>query len=178
MEFADKEITCDDCGNGFTFTAEEQAFYREKGLSHEPKRCKPCRAARKSRTRASRQRPQDASYDVGNRRTGNGRRGTSRGGASRHQQQGGAPLFKADFGPSPWENSPRGQQRSRPPKKRSGRSQRLYDAVCSACATPTEVPFRPNGVQPVYCRTCLPKHKTRKSSPRTVPGGRSGGERE
>jgi CxxC-x17-CxxC domain-containing protein len=179
MEFSDKEIICDDCQESFSFTADEQAFYQEKGLTHEPKRCKRCRAARKSRTRASRQRPQNAAvYNGTPRRTGNGHRGPTRSAAPGNRQQGGAPLFKADFGPSPWEKSPRGQQRSRSPQRRSGRSQRLYDAVCSACATPTEVPFRPNGVQPVYCRTCLPKHKTRKSSPRPMPGGGPQSERE
>jgi CxxC-x17-CxxC domain-containing protein len=178
MEFQDKEITCDDCNQSFTFTADEQAFYQEKGLTHEPKRCKPCRSARKSRTRASRQRPQNApSYDGAPRRTRDGHRGPSRGAPQQNRQQGGAPLFKADFGPSPWENSSRGQQRSRYPQGRSGRSQRLHDAVCSSCSTPTEVPFRPNGVQPVYCRTCLPKNKNRKPNSRTVPGGGPGGDR-
>lgn len=52
-EFTDKTLTCVDCGNDFTFTAGEQAFYKEKGLDNEPKRCKECRdkknAERKSR---------------------------------------------------------------------------------------------------------------------------------
>ena len=32
----------------FTFTAGEQAFYKEKGLTNEPKRCKECRDKRKA----------------------------------------------------------------------------------------------------------------------------------
>ncbi|MBX2860185.1 MAG: zinc-ribbon domain containing protein [Vampirovibrio sp.] len=36
-----------------------------------------------------------------------------------------------------------------------GRSERqLYDAVCAACGVNTQVPFRPNGSKPVYCRDC------------------------
>src|SRR5215470_12369270 len=44
----DKSITCVDCGEEFIFTAGEQAFYRERGLTNEPTRCKRCREARKA----------------------------------------------------------------------------------------------------------------------------------
>ncbi len=43
MAFADKTISCIQCGNPFVFTAGEQEFYQEKGYTNEPKRCKPCR---------------------------------------------------------------------------------------------------------------------------------------
>ena len=42
----DKEIVCKDCGKAFTFTVEEQEFYKERHLS-EPKRCKECAKARR-----------------------------------------------------------------------------------------------------------------------------------
>ena len=45
--FADKTLTCRDCGKQFTFTAGEQEFYQTRGFS-EPTRCADCRAARKS----------------------------------------------------------------------------------------------------------------------------------
>lgn len=48
MEFEDKTLVCKDCGNEFVFTAGEQAFYKEKGLDNEPKRCKECRDKRKA----------------------------------------------------------------------------------------------------------------------------------
>ncbi len=48
MEFEDKTLVCQDCGNEFVFTAGEQAFYKEKGLDNEPKRCKECRDKRKA----------------------------------------------------------------------------------------------------------------------------------
>src|SRR5512146_949599 len=44
----DKSITCVDCGEEFLFTAGEQAFYRERGLTNEPTRCKACREKRKA----------------------------------------------------------------------------------------------------------------------------------
>jgi hypothetical protein len=48
QEFQDKEIKCvGDCGGTFTFTAGEQEFYSDKGMS-EPKRCKPCRDKKKA----------------------------------------------------------------------------------------------------------------------------------
>ena len=50
--YEDKAITCADCGQEFTFTASEQAFYAEKGFTDSPKRCKPCRQARKAQRNA------------------------------------------------------------------------------------------------------------------------------
>ena len=47
--FEDKTLVCKDCGNEFIFTAGEQEFYAEKGLTNEPKRCKACRAALKEK---------------------------------------------------------------------------------------------------------------------------------
>lgn len=45
----DREIVCLDCRQEFTWTAGEQQFYMSKDppLS-EPKRCKPCREAKKA----------------------------------------------------------------------------------------------------------------------------------
>jgi CxxC-x17-CxxC domain-containing protein len=55
---SDKTLTCRDCGQAFTFTAGEQAFYQERGFS-EPQRCPACRSARKA------QRSQSGGYDSG-----------------------------------------------------------------------------------------------------------------
>ncbi len=44
----DKSIQCSDCGTTFTFTAEEQEFFKSKGYTNEPKRCPSCRQARKT----------------------------------------------------------------------------------------------------------------------------------
>jgi CxxC-x17-CxxC domain-containing protein len=46
--YEDRNIACADCGQEFVFTASEQAFYAEKGFTDPPKRCKPCRQARKA----------------------------------------------------------------------------------------------------------------------------------
>jgi CxxC-x17-CxxC domain-containing protein len=43
----DQQLMCSDCGQSFTFTGEDQEFFRERGYSA-PKRCKSCRQAKKS----------------------------------------------------------------------------------------------------------------------------------
>jgi hypothetical protein len=43
----DLQLTCSDCGREFTFTAADQTFFQERGYST-PKRCKPCRQAKKA----------------------------------------------------------------------------------------------------------------------------------
>ena len=49
---SDRTLTCRDCGQPFTFTAGEQAFYTERGFS-EPTRCKACRDKRKMERNSS-----------------------------------------------------------------------------------------------------------------------------
>ena len=46
--YQDRELTCRDCGNTFTFTVGEQEFYASKGLENAPRRCPECRRANKS----------------------------------------------------------------------------------------------------------------------------------
>lgn len=52
--YEDKTLVCKDCGNEFVFSAGEQEFYAEKGLTNEPKRCKSCRDALKNSARGER----------------------------------------------------------------------------------------------------------------------------
>jgi len=48
LSYADKVLTCRDCGQAFTFTAGEQEFHASKGFENEPSRCQDCRSARKA----------------------------------------------------------------------------------------------------------------------------------
>ena len=48
MSYADKTITCRDCGMDFIFTSGEQEFYAQKGFTNEPTRCPSCRQQRKA----------------------------------------------------------------------------------------------------------------------------------
>ncbi len=57
---ADKVLRCKDCGQEFTFTEGEQAFYAEKGFANEPQRCPECRRIKKQQRR-------DTSYNQNSR---------------------------------------------------------------------------------------------------------------
>ena len=48
MSYADKTLTCRDCGQAFVFTSGEQEFHASKGFQNEPSRCQDCRSARKA----------------------------------------------------------------------------------------------------------------------------------
>jgi len=47
VAYEDKTLTCKDCGQSFTFTADDQEFFATKGYT-EPLRCPACRQARKA----------------------------------------------------------------------------------------------------------------------------------
>ncbi|OGO50027.1 MAG: zinc-binding protein [Chloroflexi bacterium RBG_16_68_14] len=47
MPYTDKTLTCQDCGQSFTFSADDQEFFAGKGYT-EPKRCPDCRQLRKA----------------------------------------------------------------------------------------------------------------------------------
>ncbi len=35
----------------------------------------------------------------------------------------------------------------------------MYTVTCSDCGTETQVPFKPDGERPVYCRDCYRKRR-------------------
>lgn len=92
MNFEDITLQCADCGCEFVFSASEQEFYHEKGLTNSPRRCKECRNARKNRNSYSR---------------------------------------------------------------RDSYQKPMYDVICSECGCQTQVPFKPSGDRPVYCKDCF-----------------------
>lgn len=106
MPFTDKSITCADCGTTFTFSASEQELYQKRGYTNDPKRCEPCREARKSR------------------QGGGGSRGFGGGG----RRYGGGGGF--------------------------GGPREMHTTTCSSCGKEAQVPFKPRGDKPVYCRDC------------------------
>jgi len=48
MSYEDRTLTCQDCGQEFTFSADDQQYHAEKGYTNEPKRCPLCRASRRA----------------------------------------------------------------------------------------------------------------------------------
>ena len=45
MEYQDRTLTCVECGQPFTFSADDQSYHAQKGYTNEPKRCPTCRQA-------------------------------------------------------------------------------------------------------------------------------------
>jgi len=121
MSYEDKVIACVDCGAEFTFTADEQQRFAERGFTNEPKRCKTCRDARKAQQGDSGGRGGSRSFS--SRSGGGGSSGGSRGGFSSGPRQ-------------------------------------MFPATCASCGQPTEVPFKPSGNRPVYCRDCFQAQKS------------------
>ncbi|MHB1769315.1 MAG: zinc-ribbon domain containing protein [Phycisphaerae bacterium] len=121
MSYEDKVIACVDCGAEFTFTADEQQRFAERGFTNEPKRCKTCRDARKAQQGDSGGRGGSRSFS--SRSGGGGSNGGSRGGFSSGPRQ-------------------------------------MFPATCASCGQPTEVPFKPSGNRPVYCRDCFQAQKS------------------
>ncbi len=87
----DRTIQCRDCGQEFTFTAGEQAFYQERGFS-EPQRCQSCRAARKAQRNDGGS--YGSSYDSGY-GSGGGSYGASRGGGGGGYSSGPRQMYPA-----------------------------------------------------------------------------------
>jgi CxxC-x17-CxxC domain-containing protein len=123
----DRNIKCVDCNNDFVFTEREQEWYREKGLSHEPRRCKTCRTNRKSSGPSS-----------GSRSSGDG------GGGSGYGDHGGG-YGGHDGGGGGGDRPRRGPSRNR----------EMFKVPCATCGKETEVPFKPDPSRPVYCRDCF-----------------------
>jgi CxxC-x17-CxxC domain-containing protein len=128
----DKQLACVDCGATFTFTAQEQTFYAEKGLTNEPKRCPNCRKARRNR-QASKPR-------------GGGRRGGGGGDRRAYAPAAGA---RREPGAAGGGGGPRRPMRERGSSPRPG-----FAVTCSRCGAETTVPFKPAPGRPVYCRDC------------------------
>jgi CxxC-x17-CxxC domain-containing protein len=47
--FTDKTLKCIECAQDFTYTAAEQELHQSLGYQNEPKRCTPCREAKRQR---------------------------------------------------------------------------------------------------------------------------------
>ena len=52
-------------------------------------------------------------------------------------------------------NENRGRSYDRGPRE-------MHDVTCADCGTETQVPFKPDGSRPVYCRDCYQKHRPKR----------------
>ncbi len=48
-DYREQTLTCVDCEQGFTWNVEDQEYFHEQGFANEPKRCLPCRQAKRQR---------------------------------------------------------------------------------------------------------------------------------
>ena len=48
-EVRDRLMACQDCGENFVWSADEQEFFAQKGFTDPPKRCAECRRQKKAR---------------------------------------------------------------------------------------------------------------------------------
>ena len=84
------------------------------------------------------------------------------------------PSERKEYGRPPrrFDNSFR---RDRGERENSFQDRSFTKAICAECKTECEVPFRPSGDRPVYCKDCFAKRKDREGSP--AMGDRSFGGR-
>jgi len=48
MTYQERSLTCQDCGQTFPFSVEDQEYHGQKGYTNDPKRCPPCRQKRRN----------------------------------------------------------------------------------------------------------------------------------
>ena len=133
MDYVDKTIVCSDCQAEFVHSADDQQRYAERGFTHEPKRCAACRASRKT---------------TGGGGGGGGGGGYSGGGGGGRGFGGGGGGGRGYGGGGGGGGGYGGGGGDRGPKE-------LFNAVCADCGKETQVPFKPSGNRPVYCRDCF-----------------------
>jgi CxxC-x17-CxxC domain-containing protein len=170
--FADKQIKCIECQKEFTYTAAEQELHKSLGYQNEPKRCNPCREAKRQR------------------RPGGGReRGAAENGAAAApagatpapppppQQQQQAPRPPRPPQPQRQPQDRRQGERRHPPQPQGGQRpprenrggpgndpgftpREFFLAICSECGKEAQLPFKPRGDRPVLCLECFAQKRT------------------
>ena len=134
MSYQDKTLTCSDCSAQFVFTANEQAFYADRGFTNEPKRCPACRQSRKSQRGGSDYGGASSSYGGGSGYS-SGYSAGGNGGGGGYSSGGGGGYGGGSGG--------------------GGRSREMHVVTCSSCGGEARVPFVPRGDRPVYCSDCF-----------------------
>jgi len=155
--FEDKQLVCQDCGDAFVFTVDQQQFYADKGWDKDPRRCKPCADKRKAERNAE----------------GGGAPRGNFGGAREDRQMypitcddcgqpgevpfqptQGKPVYcrncktarmNAEGGGNTFSGGARGPREER----------QMFKITCDSCGQPGEVPFQPMQGKPVLCRNCF-----------------------
>jgi len=131
--FADKTLKCIECGQDFTYTVAEQELHQSLGYQNEPKRCTPCREAKRQRKGPA------AGGGAERPRGGNG------GGGERPRGGGGPPRREGGGGGG---------------GGGGGQPREYFLAICGECGKEAQLPFKPRGDRPVFCSECFDKKRT------------------
>ena len=134
MSYQDRTLTCSECGAQFAFTANEQAFYADRGFTNEPKRCPACRQARKSQRGGS---YGGESYSSGGGYDGGSSYSSGYSGGSSGGYGGGSGGYGG-----------------------GGERREMHTVTCSNCGGEAKVPFVPRGDRPVYCSDCFSQQRS------------------
>ena len=70
--------------------------------------------------------------------------------------------FTNEPGRCPGCRAARKQQNNGGGRNSNYQQREMHDAVCAACGVTTQVPFRPSGDRPVYCRDCFSQNNNRR----------------
>jgi len=169
-EFADRVINCVDCGSQFVHSAGAQEFFAQKGFTSDPKRCKNCRDNKKggpggggggggdrpAPRRQSSTADNDALFGGGGapRSSGGGERSSGGYGGGGGGYGGGGGGYSGGGGGGYGGGGSGGGGGFGGPRE-------MFTATCAECGQETQVPFRPRGDRPVYCRTCYQSKRPR-----------------
>jgi CxxC-x17-CxxC domain-containing protein len=150
----DQQITCCECRQVFVFSDAEQEFYASKEMKP-PKRCRPCRRARRLRDGDRSSRPSFPELR-----------------ASSPELRSSSPELRAsssgDVGAASSGDLPpsRDSRPSRPSRPRLDRPR--FAITCGQCGAAADVPFRPAEGRQVFCQAC---YRARRGSDRLLTDG-------
>jgi len=67
--------------------------------------------------------------------------------------------FEKSYSQKPFRRFDHSQRYDRPRQDNGPRERTYTKVICADCNKECEIPFKPSGDRPVYCRECFPKHK-------------------
>jgi CxxC-x17-CxxC domain-containing protein len=159
--FVDKNLKCLDCGNDFVYAAAEQELHKSLGYQNEPKRCGPCREAKRQRKG-----PREGGGGGGGGAPRPPREGGGGGGAGgpRPPRDGGRaprPPGGGGQGPRPGGGGrPPEAPRREPREEGGGPGRDTFIAICAGCGKEAVLPFKPRGDRPIFCIDCFEQKKS------------------
>jgi CxxC-x17-CxxC domain-containing protein len=158
--FADKQIKCIECDKDFTYTAAEQELHKSLGYQNEPKRCNPCREAKRQRRPGGKDRAAAPAAEGAPAPPPPPRPPQQRPPQNQNrppQPQGGRRAGDRNNPPRP----PRENRGGGGPGADPGFAPReFFLAICAECGKEAQLPFKPRGDRPVLCIECFAQKRT------------------